>query len=214
MSARMPQKPGGCSEPFGSIARERMMSKKVRPAVATIAALLFVGKFISVQAAENPALNVEILRLSLDWEHVRFQIDNRDEQEKQMAVLAQHAADVAQRYKNRPVAVIWVGIITGEQALLASENSSPFKALGFAKSARDILEKVEKIDSVALDAAAPTVLGVLYSRVPTFPIGFGDKSKARHGIISKKQSRMPRMAWMRIISMGTFSMSSTNTRRL
>jgi tetratricopeptide (TPR) repeat protein len=78
------------------------------------------------------------------------------------------------------VAMIWVGIITSEQASLASENGSPFKALGFAKSARDILEKVEKIDSVALDAAAPTVLGVLYSRVPTFPIGFGDKSKARH----------------------------------
>ena len=33
---------------------------------------------------------------------------------------------------------------------------------------------------MALDAGAPTSLGVLYYRVPRFPIGFGDKSKARH----------------------------------
>jgi Tfp pilus assembly protein PilF len=63
---------------------------------------------------------------------------------------------------------------------MANENGSPLKALGFAKRARDILEAVEKIDSVALDAGAPTVLGVLYSQVPGFPIGFGDKGKAMH----------------------------------
>jgi cytochrome c-type biogenesis protein CcmH/NrfG len=31
-----------------------------------------------------------------------------------------------------------------------------------------------------LDAGAPTSLGVLYYRVPGFPVGFGDKTKARH----------------------------------
>ncbi len=48
------------------------------------------------------------------------------------------------------------------------------------RSARDILEKAEKIDAVTMDAGAPTTLGVLYYRVPGFPIGFGDKEKARH----------------------------------
>lgn len=155
------------------------MSIRVAIAIASIAALLFVGKSADVQAAENPSLNAEILRLSLEWEHVKFEVDNRDEQEKQMAVIAQHAADIAQRYQGRPEAIIWVGIIISEQASMASENGSPFKALGFAKRARDILEGVEKIDPVAVDAGAPTSLGVLYYRVPGFPIGFGDKSKAR-----------------------------------
>ena len=31
----------------------------------------------------------------------------------------------------------------------------------------------------ALDAGAPTSLGVLYYRVPGFPFGFGDNDKAR-----------------------------------
>jgi tetratricopeptide (TPR) repeat protein len=149
-------------------------------AVAAIAAFLLVGRSDDVQAAENPALKADLLHLSLEWEHVKFEIGNRDEQEKEMAVIAQHAADIAQRYQGRPEAIIWDGIIISEQASMASENGSPFKALGFAKRARDILDGAEKIDPMAVDAGAPTSLGVLYYRVPGFPIGFGDKAKARH----------------------------------
>ena len=156
-----------------------MMFKKVRAPVVTIVALLLIGSSSVVQAAENRALSAEIRFLSREWEHVKLQVDNRDEQEKQMAVLAQNAADIAQRYQGSPEATIWVGIITSEQASMASESGSPIKALGLAKRARDILEKAEKIDPVTLDAGAPTSLGVLYYRVPEFPLGFGDKSEAR-----------------------------------
>jgi tetratricopeptide (TPR) repeat protein len=135
---------------------------------------------MDVVAAETPALNSAILRLALDWEHIKFEVDNRDAQEQQMAVLAQRAAEMARQYQDRPAAAIWLGIILSEQASMAGENGSPFKALGFAKQARDLLDKVEKIDSAVLDAGAPTSLGVLYYRVPGFPIGFGDKAKARH----------------------------------
>jgi len=92
-----------------------MMFKKVRAAVVAIVALLLIGDSSVVQAAENLVLSAEIKLLSRDWEHVKLQIDNRDEQEKQMAVLAQHAADIAQRYQGSPEATIWVGIITSEQ---------------------------------------------------------------------------------------------------
>ena len=157
-----------------------MMFKKARAAVVATVALLFIGEPSVVQASENRALRAEIKLLSRDWEQVKLQVDNRDEQEKQMAVLAQNAADIAKRYQGSPEAMIWVGIITSEQASIASENGSPMKALVLAKCTRDILEKVEKVDPVTLDAAAPTSLGVLYYRVPEFPLGFGDKSKARH----------------------------------
>src|ERR1700721_1236222 len=49
-----------------------------------------------------------------------------------------------------------------------------------AKRARDILEMVEKTHPATMDAGAPTTLGLLYDRVPPFPIGFGDKAKARY----------------------------------
>jgi tetratricopeptide (TPR) repeat protein len=155
------------------------MSKAPIAAVAAIAAMLLVFDPSGVRAANNPQLNAEVLRLSLDWEHIKFQVDNLDEQEKQLAVLAEHAADIARRYPTAPEAMIWLGIVNSEQASIAGQNSSPFKALGFANRARDILEKVEKIDPKTMDAGAPTSLGVLYYRVPGFPIGFGDKAKAR-----------------------------------
>jgi tetratricopeptide (TPR) repeat protein len=149
-------------------------------AAAAIAALLLVAKTPLVRAAENAPLKSEILRLAHDWERIKFAVNDRDEQERQMAILAQHAADIAQRYRNAPESAIWVGIITSEQASLARENGSPVKALGLAKRARDILEQAEELDPVTLDAAAPTTLGLLYDRVPAFPLGFGDKSLARH----------------------------------
>jgi tetratricopeptide (TPR) repeat protein len=171
---------GSHPESFWSAARKSMMLKKVRAAVVATVVLSLIGDSIVVQAAENRDLSAEIRFLSREWEHIKLQVDNRDEQEKQMVVLAQHAADITQRYQGSPEATIWVGIITSEQASMASDNGSPIKALVLAKRARDILEKVEKIDPVTLDAAAPTSLGVLYYRVPEFPLGFGDKSKARH----------------------------------
>ncbi len=151
-----------------------------------IAVLLAMSTFLvlalpaKVRADENTALNADILRLAQDWEHIKFQVEDKDLQEKQMADLAARAASIAQQYPNRPEASIWLGILISEQASMASENGSPLKALGFAKQARDILEKAEKSDPVILDAGAPTSLGVLYYRVPGFPIGFGDKAKARH----------------------------------
>ena len=96
-----------------------------------------------------------------------------------MAELADRATGLVQQYQSRPEAAIWLGIIVSEQASMASENGSPFKALSFAKHARDILEPIAKADPAVLDAGAPTSLGVLYYRVPGFPLGFGDKTKAR-----------------------------------
>ena len=155
------------------------MSRKMIGILVAVCAFLSLPISTNIWAAENPALNADILRLSLDWEHTKFEVTDKDLQEKQMAVLAERAATIAQQYQNQPEAAIWLGIIISEQASMASENGSPFKALSFAKRARDILEKEEKIDPVVLDAGAPTSLGVLYYRVPRFPIGFGDKTRAR-----------------------------------
>lgn len=129
--------------------------------------------------AEEPKMNAALLQLALNWEHIKFEVTDKDLQEKQMAVLADHAGAIVQQYPDRPEAAIWQAILISEQASMASENGSPFKALGFAKHAREILEPIAKQYPAVLDAGAPTSLGVLYYRVPGFPIGFGDKTKAR-----------------------------------
>jgi len=52
-------------------------------------------------------------------------------------------------------------------------------ALGKAKRSRDLLLEAEKIDADAMNGSIYATLGSLYGKVPGWPIGFGDKKKAR-----------------------------------
>jgi tetratricopeptide (TPR) repeat protein len=147
-----------------------------------ITALAFVSIWSSaakIHAAEGSAMNAALHQLALDWERIKFEVTDKDLQEKQMAALADRAGAVVQQYPGHPEPAIWQAILISEQASMASENGSPFKALGFAKQARAMLEPIAKQYPAVLDAGAPTSLGVLYSRVPSFPIAFGDNAKAR-----------------------------------
>lgn len=149
-------------------------------ATSLLRTLLLGALSASAYAGDIPSLKSELLRLSHDWEHVKLRVIDRDDQERQMAELAQRAGKIAEQYENFPDPIVWVGILTSEQASLANENGSPLKALELAKRARDILETVEKTAPATMDAAPPTTLGLLYDGVPGFPIGFGDKVKARY----------------------------------
>ena len=128
---------------------------------------------LSSQAADT--LSPEIRRLQTKWEAIKFSVPEGDDQTNQMNALGEDADAVAARLPGTPEALIWDGIITSERASMAST----FHALGFAKRARDILEQAYSLDPAKLDAGATTSLGVLYYRVPGFPIGFGDKARAR-----------------------------------
>ena len=52
-------------------------------------------------------------------------------------------------------------------------------ALSMVKHARKLLLAAEKIDPAALHGSIYTTLGSLYDQVPGWPLGFGDKDKAR-----------------------------------
>jgi tetratricopeptide (TPR) repeat protein len=130
-------------------------------------------RMLPAQAAD--AADAEVHRLQSTWEGIKFGVPEGDEQTRQMNALGDDADAVAAKFPDRPEVLIWDGIITSERASMASA----FSALGLAKRARDILEQAYKMAPAKLDAGATASLGVLYYRVPGFPIGFGDKAKAR-----------------------------------
>ncbi|SHK90614.1 Tetratricopeptide repeat-containing protein [Bradyrhizobium lablabi] len=147
---------------------------KSRISLLSLITLLVASPYtLSSQAAD--ALSPDVRRLQTKWETIKFGVPEGDEQTKQMNALGEEADAVAAHSPGIPEALIWDGIITSERASLAST----FYALGFAKRARDILEQAYNMDPARMDAGATTSLGVLYYRVPGFPIGFGDKAKAR-----------------------------------
>src|SRR5580692_3264108 len=129
----------------------------------------------AVPAEAADAAAAEVHRLQTTWEAIKFGVPEGDEQTKKMNALGEDADAVAARFPDSVEVQIWDGIITSERASMASM----FSALGLATRARDILEQAYKTAPAKLDAGAPTSLGVLYYRVPGFPVGFGDKVKAR-----------------------------------
>jgi tetratricopeptide (TPR) repeat protein len=150
------------------------MTLKSRVSLLSLIALLVAVCFASYSQATD-TLSPEVRRLQTKWETIKFSVPEGDEQTKQMNALGEEADAVAAHSPGMPEALIWEGIITSERASMAST----FSALGLATRARDILEQAYKMDPARMDAGATTSLGVLYYRVPGFPIGFGDKAKAR-----------------------------------
>jgi tetratricopeptide (TPR) repeat protein len=126
-------------------------------------------------ASNNKAMDADIHSIELQWEHIKFDEVGSHNQFAHIDTLAKFAASLTAKYPGRVEPLIWEGIVISEEAGMASTMS----ALGYAKQAKVILEQAYAKDPAALDAGAPTSLGVLYSRVPGWPIGFGDNDKAR-----------------------------------
>ena len=140
---------------------------------AGIALLLAFGAPCA-SAADDPVAT-EVKQIQIKWETIKFTVPEGDQQTDQMAALGTEADAMAAQHPDRVEALIWAGVITSERASMVN----PVSALSLANRARDTLEKAYKMSPTALDAGAPTSLGVLYYRVPGFPVAFGDKAKAR-----------------------------------
>jgi tetratricopeptide (TPR) repeat protein len=126
-------------------------------------------------ASNNKTMDADIHTIELRWEHIKFAENGSPNQFNDIDALAKFAASLVQKYPGRVEPLIWEGIVTSEEAGMASTLS----AMGYAKSAKAVLEQAYAKNPAALSAGAPTSLGVLYARVPGWPIGFGDNDKAR-----------------------------------
>jgi len=136
-----------------------------------VAALLFA---LPAAASDNPAMDAQVSRISTDWARIKYQVSDKSAQYNQIHALAGQAAAVVARYPGRAEPLLWQGIVVSEEAGLAGT----FQQLGLAKTARSLLERAEKIDPRAGNGGVLMSLGVLYSRVPGFPLGFGSSKKA------------------------------------
>jgi tetratricopeptide (TPR) repeat protein len=153
------------------------MMMRILGSIVTVAAaiVLLTAPFQTARGSDRRALDADILSLSEEWARAKYLSKDDDEIKMRMADLALRADALVARYPGRAEPLIWSGIITSERASLTWGVT----ALSLATRARDTLLEAERLDAKALDAGAPTTLGVLYSRVPSFPLGWGDSKKAR-----------------------------------
>lgn len=108
------------------------------------------------------------------WEVIKYRTPAA-EQQKAYAALADEARTAAAKHPQSASVLIWEGIVLSSYA----GARGGLGALGLAKEAKAALEKAMEIDEAALSGSAYTSLGALYYQVPGWPVGFGDKEKAR-----------------------------------
>jgi hypothetical protein len=139
------------------------------------AAVLSVAWSGLAAASNNPAMDAQVMHINNQWAHIRYQVSDRNRQYDQLVALAGQAAQVSARYPGRAEPLLWQGIVVSEEAARASV----FKQLSLANAARDILAQAYAINPRVADGGAAMSLGVLYAKVPGFPLGFGNARRAR-----------------------------------
>lgn len=144
-------------------------ARRLPAALLAGAALLALAGTVRAGAVEDAVTD-----LQQEWEVIRYQTPAR-EREKRFEALSAKAHRVSESLPGRSEPLIWEGIIVSSWA----GEKGGLGALGLAKQAKAMYENAIRLDGAALEGSAYNSLGVLYYKVPGWPVGFGDKAKAR-----------------------------------
>lgn len=136
--------------------------------------LLVTFSFFLTAMASAAPVDDAVQQLQRDWEVIRYQTPAAERQSR-FEALAQRAHEISEGFAGRSEPLIWEGIIVSSWA----GEKGGIGALKLVKKAKALYEKAIAIDGNVLDGSAYNSLGVLYYKVPGWPLGFGDKDKAK-----------------------------------
>jgi tetratricopeptide (TPR) repeat protein len=125
--------------------------------------------------AQSQSLDTGLADVQSGWAKANYESQSGDAKVAAFEALSKRADALVKAYPGRAEPLIWQGIVLSTYA----GAKGGLGALGLAKQSRAALEAAMKIDPDALQGSAYTSLGTLYYKVPGFPLGFGDKKKAR-----------------------------------
>ncbi len=129
---------------------------------------------LSTPAFADEKLDADVAQIQHEWAKANYQT-SKDAQEDAFKALVEKAHQVTTANESAPEAMIWEAISNSGYA----KAKGGIGALKYAEKARDLLLASQKASPNALQGSAYTSLGSLYYKVPGWPIGFGDKKKAR-----------------------------------
>lgn len=138
--------------------------------------LLFVysAMLLGSGVARADATSDAVMDLQHAWAKAYYQVPEK-QKEAAFKELSSKAHQVTLAHSGRVEPKVWEAIILSSYAKFAGGLG----ALSLVKESRDLLLQAEKEKPDALNGSIYTSLGSLYYKVPGWPIGFGDKKKAR-----------------------------------
>ncbi|WP_329741851.1 hypothetical protein [Dyella sp. A6] len=138
--------------------------------------LLLLGLVAWPAVAGTPATapDAELLSIAHQWAHITYQLP-RNQRDAAYAALESRTAALIRQYPQRARPKVWLAIILSTHATM----HGGLDGLSMAKRARDLLLQAQQIDPATMHGAIYTTLGTLYDRVPGWPLGFGNETRAR-----------------------------------
>ena len=143
-----------------------------RQTLRATAAALILGFVSNALLAATP--EEVIAPIQTEWAEIKYNTPEK-EQADRYQTLAKQSRTIVEGNPGAAEPLIWEGIVLSSWA----GEKGGLGALNLAKQAKALYERALQIDATALDGSAYNSLGVLYYKVPGWPIGFGDKDKAR-----------------------------------
>ncbi|MBY0417451.1 MAG: hypothetical protein K2W88_05240, partial [Pararheinheimera sp.] len=135
--------------------------------------VILIPTLFLTAAAQADVLQ-DIKPLQDRWAEANYSM-TEEQKEKAFPELVKQANAVVAANPEKAEALIWRGIIKSSYAGV----KGGLGAMSLAEESKADLEAALKIDSQALQGSAYTSLGVLYYKVPGWPIGFGSDKNAK-----------------------------------
>ncbi len=128
----------------------------------------------AIAALSSSAQMPEVREIQSEWARLYYLDEFLNENYRELQALSDQADLLAQDHPQNAEALVWDAIVLSTLA----EKKGGLGALGLVKKARLKLEQAEAIDPEVLGGSVYASLGSLYSKVPGWPIGFGNDDKA------------------------------------
>jgi len=128
---------------------------------------------INVYANSVSDFDKALLALQKQWAVANY-VKTKKAQETDFIELQQQLTKLTTQYPKRAEAWIWHGIV---QSSFAGVKGG-LGALSLVDDAKSSFEKALIIDETALKGSAHTSLGILYLKVPGWPVSFGDDDES------------------------------------
>lgn len=137
--------------------------------------LLFGLIALPASAGTTPAApDQALLAIAHQWARITYQLP-KDQRDAAYTALEVRADALIGQYPKRAEPKVWQAIILSTHAGV----HGGLGALSMVKRARDLLLEARQIDPDTMHGSIYTTLGSLYYQVPGWPLGFGNKTKAR-----------------------------------
>lgn len=143
------------------------------PIVARIAVILLI--LFSYSSFSHATTDTEkaAKKMRTEWATIKYKTTHK-KQLRKLEKLIDKAEQYNEHYPDDPNILLWYGVILDTYGTLKAP-----KGLASLKQSRDLLTQAIEFDPAVGEGLAESVLGSLYSRSPSWPIGFGNKQKAK-----------------------------------